>query len=112
MGVATTHEANVNSPTYTITATTTTVSTPTVALSNPATSGTGGTNVTYSINFSSGTNGRLISGMSTIIVRFNASTTFGTLSATVDGNGASLVRSGQDVTITGLLHQPLTTLIP
>jgi len=100
VGISTTHETNVDSPTYSIIATTTTVSTPTVALSNPATSGTGGTNVTYTINFNSGINGRLISGTSTITIRFNASTNFGTVTTSVDGNAASFVRSGQDVTIT------------
>jgi len=100
VGISTTHETNVDSPTYSIIATTTTVSTPTVTLSNPATSGSGGTNVSYTINFNSGTNGRLISGTSTITIRFNASTTFGTVTTTVDGNAASFVRSGQDVTIT------------
>lgn len=95
--VATTHEAAVNSPTYSITNTSTTVSSPSVTLTNqvPSTA-----NVSYTINFNTGTNGRLLSNTSTITVRFPSGTAYGTLSATVDGIAtAAPSRSTNDVTV-------------
>ncbi|TNE71733.1 T9SS type A sorting domain-containing protein [bacterium] len=96
--VTTAHESAVNSPTYTITSTSTTVSSASVSLSaqTPST-----TNVNYTISFSTGSNGRLLSGTSTITIRFPSGTAYGTLSATVDGIAtAAPSRSTNDVTIT------------
>ncbi|TNE71316.1 T9SS type A sorting domain-containing protein [bacterium] len=77
----------IESPQYTVASAGSSVGIATVALSAQTPSST---NVNYSINFNTGTAGRLLSGTSTISVDFPTGTNYGTLSATVDGLAATV----------------------
>lgn len=95
------------SPSYNITQTSSTVSAPTVSPS-PVTPGNA---AMYTVNFNVGSNGRLITGVSTITVTFNANTTVSTTAGvydstyiTVDGSTVqipadSISASGKAVTM-------------
>lgn len=86
------------SPNYTITATSSTIGVANVAVDD-ITPSLG--NRTYTITSTLGSNGRLEGGAGTITVRFPSGTTIGaSVSATIEGDAASVSVSSQDVIIT------------
>jgi len=81
LSVATTQETQLQtSPAYNITQTSSTVSAATVTPAVPTPS----SQSKYTVNFNTGTNGRLLAGTSTITVTFNASTTVSTTNTDYD----------------------------
>ncbi|TNE71394.1 T9SS type A sorting domain-containing protein, partial [bacterium] len=95
--VTTTHElVEVASPTYTTELASSTIETPSVNLSNNAISQA----ATYTIAFQTGAQGALTSGSSIITIRMPNGTTYGALSATVNGVASgSVTRSGNDIMV-------------
>ena len=87
----------VTSSSYSTTATSTTVSAANVSLANASTS----TSTSYTIDFNTGAAGRLIEGTSTITVRFPSGTSFGALTATINGTTVNIIStSSLDATFT------------
>ncbi len=93
--VSTTKETTeIASPTYSTELATSTITSPTVTLSNNAISQA----ANYTISFNTGAQGALTSGSSIITIRMPNGTVYGTLSATVNGFASSSVtRSGNDI---------------
>ncbi len=91
-------DAEVTSNPYSVTAATSTITTPTVSLSNTAASAT---NVTYTFSFSTGSQGRLVAGTSNIKVIFPSGTGYqASPTATVNGvSSASVTRSTDTITV-------------
>ncbi|HNH28367.1 MAG TPA: FlgD immunoglobulin-like domain containing protein, partial [bacterium] len=82
---------------YNIAAATTTVSSSSVALSNTTAAQT---NVSYTLGFTLGSYGRMLSGSSVFKVKFPSGTGYGTLTGTVNGTSASTpTRSGDTVSV-------------
>jgi flagellar hook assembly protein FlgD len=111
LDVSTTAESGpFTSPTYNITQTSTTVSAATVT-PDPVTPGPG-TQAKYTIDFNTGTNGRLVAGTSTITVTFNANTSVSTTAT--DYDSTFLVVDGVKTLVTGVSvnGQAVTLTVP
>ena len=101
-------EGPFTSPSYNITQTSSTVSAANVIVETPTPAATS----KYTINFNVGSKGRLLAGLSTITITFNASTTVSQIAGNYDNTTITVGGESTSITTISITGQAVTLTVP